>query len=44
MGHFANNRLTYFAAIVGTVLVLSLNVVLILQTFGASILGSSGGG
>ena len=44
MGHFANGRLTNFAAIVGTVLVLSLNVFLILQTFGVSIPGLSGGG
>jgi manganese transport protein len=44
MGHFANNRLTNFAAIVGTVLVLSLNVFLILQTLGVSIPGLSGGG
>jgi manganese transport protein len=44
MGHFANSRLTNFAAIVGTVVVLSLNVFLILQTFGVSMLGSSGGG
>jgi manganese transport protein len=44
MGHFANSRLTNFAAIVATVLVLSLNVFLILQTFGVSMLESSGGG
>jgi manganese transport protein len=44
MGHFANNRLTNFAAIVGTVVVLSLNVFLILQTFGVPIPGLSGGG
>jgi manganese transport protein len=44
MGRFAISRLTTFAAIVGTVLVLSLNVVLILQTFGVSIPGLSGGG
>jgi manganese transport protein len=44
MGHFANSRLTNLAAIVGTVLVLSLNVFLILQTFGVSIPGLSGGG
>jgi manganese transport protein len=43
MGHFANSRLTNFAAIVGTVLVLSLNIVLILQTFGVPIPGLSGG-
>jgi manganese transport protein len=44
MGHFANNRLTNFAAIIGTILVLSLNVFLILQTFGVLNLGSSGRG
>jgi manganese transport protein len=44
MGHFANSRLTSFAAIVGTVLVLSLNVFLILQTIGVPIPGLSGGG
>src|SRR5260370_13669053 len=42
MGHFANNGLTNFAAIVGTILVLSLNVVLILLTLGVSIPGLSG--
>jgi manganese transport protein len=44
MGHFANSRLTNFAAMVGTVLVLSLNVILILQTIGVPIPGLSGGG
>jgi manganese transport protein len=44
MGRFANNRLTHFAAIVGTVVVLSLNVFLILQTFGVPIPGLSDGG
>jgi manganese transport protein len=44
MGRFANNRLTHFAAIVGTAVVLSLNVFLILQTFGVSIPGLSDGG
>jgi manganese transport protein len=39
MGRFANSRLTNFAAIAGTVLVLSLNVLLILQTFGVPIPG-----
>src|SRR6202045_2260011 len=42
MGHFANSRLTNFAAIVGTVVVLSLNVLLILQTFGVTIPGLAG--
>jgi manganese transport protein len=44
MGCFANNRLTHFAAIVGTVIVLSLNIFLILQTFGVPIPGLSDGG
>jgi manganese transport protein len=44
MGRFANNRLTHFAAIVGTIVVLSLNVFLILQTFGVPIPGLSDGG
>jgi manganese transport protein len=44
MGKFANSRLTNFAAIVGTVVVLSLNVFLILQTFGVPIPGLSDGG
>jgi manganese transport protein len=44
MGHFANGRLTNVAAIAGTVLVLSLNVVLILQTLGVSIPGLAGRG
>jgi manganese transport protein len=39
MGRFANSRLTNFAAIAGTILVLSLNVLLILQTFGVPIPG-----
>jgi manganese transport protein len=44
MGHFANGRLTNVAATAGTVLVLSLNVVLILQTLGVSIPGLAGRG
>jgi manganese transport protein len=39
MGRFANGRLTSFAAIIGTVVVLLLNVFLILQTFGVAIPG-----
>jgi len=39
MGEFANNRLTDVAAIVGTVIILVLNVVLLLQTFGVPIPG-----
>ena len=41
MGEFANGRLTDFAAIAGTVVILVLNVVLLLQTFGAAIPGLS---
>jgi manganese transport protein len=39
MGSFANSRLTNAAALVGTVLVLVLNSILILQTLGVSIPG-----
>ena len=39
MGAFANSRLTNIAAIVGTVVILALNVVLLLQTFGVDIPG-----
>ena len=44
MGRFANSRLTNFAAIVGTVVVLLLNVFLIFQTFGVTLPGLSDGG
>jgi manganese transport protein len=44
MGAFANGRLTNVAAIIGTVIVLLLNVFLILQTFGVSIPGLSDAG
>ncbi len=44
MGQFANGRLTHAAAIIGTTIVLLLNVFLILQTFGVSIPGLSDGG
>ncbi|WP_442897094.1 Nramp family divalent metal transporter [Enterovirga sp.] len=40
MGGFANGRLTDFAAIAGTVAVLCLNAVLLLDVFGVPILGS----
>jgi manganese transport protein len=43
MGRFANDRLTHAAAIVGTTIVLLLNVFLILQTFGVTIPGLSNG-
>jgi len=39
MGRFANGRLTHAAAIVGTIIVLLLNVFLILQTLGVTIPG-----
>ena len=39
MGEFTNSRLTQVAALIGTVTVLLLNVVLILQTFGVPIPG-----
>ena len=43
MGEFANSRLTDMAAIVGTVVILCLNAVLLLQTFGVPIPGLSAG-
>jgi manganese transport protein len=42
MGSFVNLRLTNIAAITGTILVLSLNVLLIMQTFGVAIPGLPG--
>jgi len=39
MGRFANGRLTPAAAVVGAIVVLLLNIVLILQTFGIPIFG-----
>ena len=39
MGAFANSRLTNIAAVVGTVVILALNVILLLQTFGVNIPG-----
>ncbi len=43
MGEFANSRLTDVAAIAGAVVVLSLNAVLLLQTFGVPIPGLAAG-
>ena len=43
MGQFANSRLTQVAAIIGTGIVLLLNIFLILQTFGVPIPGLSCG-
>ena len=39
MGPFANNRRVAVAAIAGTVVILALNVILILQSFGVAIPG-----
>lgn len=39
MGHFVNSRLVDAAAIVGTIVILGLNAVLLLQTFGVAIPG-----
>jgi manganese transport protein len=39
MGAFANTRLTNIAAVVGALLILTLNAILLLQTFGVSIPG-----
>jgi manganese transport protein len=39
MGAFVNSRLTSIGAVVGTVIILALNVVLLLQTFGVGISG-----
>ena len=41
MGKFANNRMTHVAALIGTAMVLLLNIFLILQTFGVPIPGLS---
>jgi len=43
MGQFVNSRLTLVAALVGTIIVLLLNIFLILQTFGVPIPGLSTG-
>jgi manganese transport protein len=43
MGRFANGRLTALAAVIGTVIVLLLNLILILQTLGIPIPGFSAG-
>ena len=42
MGAFANGRLVNAAAILGTAVILVLNVILILQTFGVNIPGLPG--
>jgi manganese transport protein len=43
MGDFANSRLTNVAAVVGALLILALNAILLLQTFGVNIPGLPGG-
>ena len=43
MGQFANSRLTHIAALIGTAVVLLLNIFLILQTLGVPIPGLSAG-
>lgn len=43
MGEFANRRFTDLAAILGAVIVLSLNIVLLAQTFGIPVPGLGGG-
>jgi manganese transport protein len=43
MGEFVNSRLTSVAAVVGTVVILGLNAVLLLQTFGIDIPGLPSG-
>jgi manganese transport protein len=44
MGPFVNGRLTAVAAILGTAIILLLNIVLLLQTFGVAIPGLPGAG
>jgi manganese transport protein len=43
MSQFVNSRLTFLAALVGTIVVLLLNIFLILQTIGVPILDLSAG-
>ncbi len=43
MGAFANTLLTNVAALAGRVVILALNVILLLQTFGVDIPGLPGG-
>ena len=43
MGAFANSRLTNIAAVVGALLILTLNAILLLQTFGVNIPGLPSG-
>jgi manganese transport protein len=43
MGDFVNSRLTNVAAIVGTVLILALNIILLVQAAGVDIPGLASG-
>jgi manganese transport protein len=43
MGHFVNGRLTFWAGVLGTIIILLLNTFLILQTFGVPIPGVPAG-
>jgi manganese transport protein len=43
MGHYVNSRVTFVAALIGTIAVLLLNILLILQTFNVPIPGLSAG-
>jgi manganese transport protein len=43
MGAFANSRLTNVAAVVGTIAILTLNAILLLQTFGVDVPGLPNG-
>jgi manganese transport protein len=43
MGAFVNSRLTNIAAVVGALLILTLNAILLLQTFGVNIPGLPSG-
>jgi manganese transport protein len=39
MGEFVNSRLTVVTSIIGTVVIVALNIILLLQTFGVNIPG-----
>ena len=43
MGDFANSRLTNVAAVAGALLILTLNAILLMQTFGVNIPGLPSG-
>jgi manganese transport protein len=44
IGRFANGGLTHIAAVAGTILVLSLNALIVLQTFDVAVRGLPGAG